>query len=108
LREIASGQLSARAYLSSVRGPHERAVAAADDPLPGLAEVPLFVHQAGWAALRRHVREVRAPHALDPGSGCADPRPEPRDPPPIARDDPLPVSDSDRRPGPTSPAEVSR
>jgi predicted ATP-grasp superfamily ATP-dependent carboligase len=108
LRAITSGQLSARAYLSSVRWPHERAVAAADDPLPWLAEVPLFVHQAGWAALSRHVREARAPHALGPRSGCADPRPEPRDLPPIARGDPLSVADSDHRPGPTSPAEVSR
>jgi predicted ATP-grasp superfamily ATP-dependent carboligase len=107
LREIESGQLSARAYLNSVRRPHERAVAAADDPLPGLAEVPLFVHEVGWAGLSRQVREVLAPHALGPGSGCAGPRAGPRELPADARGNPLSVSNPDRRPRPTNPAEVS-
>jgi hypothetical protein len=35
--------LSPSAYLRSLLGRHERAVAAGDDPLPSLAEVPLHV-----------------------------------------------------------------
>jgi D-aspartate ligase len=45
---VRGGQLSARAYLRSITQPHERAVAAADDPVPGLLELPLF----GWNAIR--------------------------------------------------------
>ena len=43
VREVATGSLSATAYLRSLFGPHERAIAAADDPLPGLLEGPLFL-----------------------------------------------------------------
>jgi len=48
LTEIAHGDLSTRSYLRSLAGRHERAVAAGDDPVPGLAEVPLFL----WSRLR--------------------------------------------------------
>jgi predicted ATP-grasp superfamily ATP-dependent carboligase len=41
--EFVHGRLSIRSYLRTLRTPHERAVAAIDDPLPGLLEVPLFV-----------------------------------------------------------------
>jgi predicted ATP-grasp superfamily ATP-dependent carboligase len=42
LREVARGRLTARDYLRSLRGPRERAIFARDDPLPGLAELPLL------------------------------------------------------------------
>jgi D-aspartate ligase len=41
--EITHGRLSVRSYLRTLRLPHDRAVAAFDDPLPGLLEVPMFV-----------------------------------------------------------------
>ncbi|HET8606520.1 MAG TPA: ATP-grasp domain-containing protein [Gaiellaceae bacterium] len=41
--EIRKGRLRPRDYLRSLRGPRERAIFARDDPLPGLAEVPLLV-----------------------------------------------------------------
>jgi D-aspartate ligase len=37
------GELSASSYLRTLFGRHEAAVAARDDPLPGLVEVPLFL-----------------------------------------------------------------
>jgi predicted ATP-grasp superfamily ATP-dependent carboligase len=44
--EVLRGQLPAARYLRSLGGSHERAVLAADDLLPGLLEVPLFVGSA--------------------------------------------------------------
>lgn len=41
--EIAEGRLSVRSYLRTLAAPHERAVAALDDPLPGLLEIPLYL-----------------------------------------------------------------
>jgi D-aspartate ligase len=51
-REILGGRMSLRAYLSSLRGPLEHAMFCRDDPLPGIADVPLtaLIH------LRRRVR----------------------------------------------------
>jgi predicted ATP-grasp superfamily ATP-dependent carboligase len=43
LRELLRRRLSLRAYTDSFRGPRERAIFAADDPLPGLAEVPMIL-----------------------------------------------------------------
>jgi D-aspartate ligase len=43
LREIFRGRLSPREYLRSLRRPRETAIFALDDPLPGLAELPLIV-----------------------------------------------------------------
>jgi predicted ATP-grasp superfamily ATP-dependent carboligase len=45
-RLVASGELSAAAWLRSLGGRHEAPVAAWDDPLPGLAEIPLFLAPA--------------------------------------------------------------
>lgn len=45
-RMIAAGDERPGAYLRSVLGTHERAIAAVDDPLPGLAELPLFALSA--------------------------------------------------------------
>src|SRR5205823_14216422 len=44
LPEIWRGRLSPRTYLRSLRGPLEFAILAANDPLPGLAEVPLLAY----------------------------------------------------------------
>jgi D-aspartate ligase len=54
-REIATGGLTATAYMRSLLGPHEPAVAAADDPLPGLLEVPLHLLSSAhrWFPLSR-------------------------------------------------------
>ncbi|HEU4424937.1 MAG TPA: ATP-grasp domain-containing protein [Pilimelia sp.] len=41
--EIRRGQLSLRGYLHTLLSRHERPVAALDDPLPGVLEVPMFV-----------------------------------------------------------------
>jgi D-aspartate ligase len=51
-REIAAGRMSVRTYLSSLRGPLEHAMICRDDPLPGIADVPVhaFIH------LRRRLR----------------------------------------------------
>jgi D-aspartate ligase len=40
-QEITSGRLSVRTYLRTLISPHERAVAALDDPFPALLEVPM-------------------------------------------------------------------
>jgi len=50
LLELLQGRLGALDYLRSLRGPVEGAVFAADDPLPGLCELPLI---AGFV-VRRH------------------------------------------------------
>jgi D-aspartate ligase len=42
VREIATGKLSARDYVRSVRGPIESAIFATDDLLPGVLELPLL------------------------------------------------------------------
>jgi D-aspartate ligase len=52
--EIRSGRLSPGAYLSSLRGPIEFAVFAADDPVPALVETPATLALA-WQR-RRHSR----------------------------------------------------
>jgi len=41
--EIRGGRLSLRTYLKTLASRHERAVAALDDPLPGVLEVPMFM-----------------------------------------------------------------
>jgi D-aspartate ligase len=57
-REIATGSLSTTAYLRSLLGPHEPAVAAADDPLPGLLEVPLHLVSLAHPRFGRSRRRV--------------------------------------------------
>lgn len=73
LEEIAAGDLSAPAYLRSVLRPHERAVAAADDPLPGLAEVPLFLRKVGWSLLTDRGRAARTTTTPTPGGAEGEP-----------------------------------
>jgi predicted ATP-grasp superfamily ATP-dependent carboligase len=43
VREILRGRMSPWTYLASLRPPHEGAVFAADDPVPGLVEVPMLL-----------------------------------------------------------------
>jgi predicted ATP-grasp superfamily ATP-dependent carboligase len=45
IHEILRGRLSVRAYLRSLRSPVEFALMAADDPLPGLLDLPLFAYK---------------------------------------------------------------
>lgn len=45
IQEMIRGRLSFLKYLSSLRGPIEFALMAADDPLPGLLDLPLFVYK---------------------------------------------------------------
>jgi hypothetical protein len=41
--QITHGRFSLRSYLRNLLSAHERPVAALDDPLPGLLEVPMFL-----------------------------------------------------------------
>lgn len=51
--EICGGRLSVRSYLRTLVAPHDRAVAAMDDPLPGMLEVPLYVlSRSRWTVSR--------------------------------------------------------
>jgi D-aspartate ligase len=52
LREIAGRRMSARAYLSSLRGPRAGAIFALDDPLPAVVELPMLVS----TVVRRRLR----------------------------------------------------
>lgn len=45
VHEILRGRIGLRAYLRSLRSPLQFAVMAADDPLPGLLDLPLFVYK---------------------------------------------------------------
>jgi D-aspartate ligase len=45
IHEMIRGRLSLGSYLRSLRGPIEFALMAADDPLPGLLDLPLFVYK---------------------------------------------------------------
>jgi predicted ATP-grasp superfamily ATP-dependent carboligase len=45
--EIRLGRMSLGSYLSSLRGPRESAMLAADDPFPALLEIPLLA-QIAW------------------------------------------------------------
>ena len=45
IHEILRGRLSWGAYLRSLRGPLAFALMAADDPLPGLLDLPLFAYK---------------------------------------------------------------
>jgi D-aspartate ligase len=51
ISEILRGRLSPRAYIRSLRGPIESAIFAADDPFPGLLEVPLLAYSRAMRLL---------------------------------------------------------
>ncbi len=53
--EIAAGRISGRDYLASLKGPLEHAMICRDDPLPGIADLPLTV----LSFLRRRWRTRR-------------------------------------------------
>jgi D-aspartate ligase len=44
VKELLARRLSIREYVRSLRSPRERAIFAWDDPLPGLAEVPVLAY----------------------------------------------------------------
>jgi D-aspartate ligase len=47
VQEMLRGRLSLLTYARSFRGPHESAIFAPDDPLPGLLELPLMAYLIG-------------------------------------------------------------
>lgn len=62
IHEILRGRLNLREYLRSLRGPLEFALVAADDPLPGLLDLPLFAYKhiyGGYARLRKGALSAR-------------------------------------------------
>jgi predicted ATP-grasp superfamily ATP-dependent carboligase len=54
-REIFTGRMTVSSYLASLRGPLEHAMIARDDPLPGIADVPL----TAVVQVRRRLRALR-------------------------------------------------
>jgi predicted ATP-grasp superfamily ATP-dependent carboligase len=55
IHEMFRGRLSLKSYLHSLRGPIEFALMAADDPLPGLLDLPLYAYKHvynGFQSLR--------------------------------------------------------
>jgi predicted ATP-grasp superfamily ATP-dependent carboligase len=63
-QEIIEGRLSVRSYLRTLLAPHQRAIAAGDDLLPGMLEVPMFLLSA--ARRRPGTRAVHAPLTFSP------------------------------------------
>jgi predicted ATP-grasp superfamily ATP-dependent carboligase len=61
---IRQGQLSAREYVATLIGRHERAVFAWDDALPGFLDAPLAGVQAVTTRLRQPQRQPILDHAL--------------------------------------------
>src|SRR6266478_8162631 len=62
IHEMLRGRLSLGAYLRSLRSPVEFALMAADDPLPGLLDLPLFAYKHFYNAyedLRKSVPSAR-------------------------------------------------
>jgi len=62
IHEMLRGRLNLGAYLRSLRGPVEFALMAADDPLPGLLDLPLFAYKHfynGYKGLRGGVPSAK-------------------------------------------------
>jgi D-aspartate ligase len=62
IHEMLRGRLSLETYLRSLRGPLEFALMAADDPLPGLMDLPLFGYKHiynGYEQLRKGIPSAR-------------------------------------------------
>src|SRR6266478_6586046 len=62
IHEMLRGRLNLGAYLRSLRGPVEFALMAADDPLPGLLDLPLFAYKYfynGYKGLRGGVPSAK-------------------------------------------------
>ncbi len=70
LGEIRAGRLSLGAYLSSLRGPIEFAILAADDPVPALVELPAALHLA-WRRRTGARRDEPEPRGAAVTSGQA-------------------------------------
>lgn len=61
-QEVLRGRLNLREYLQSLHGPLQFALAAADDPLPALMDLPIFAFKHiynAYAGLRRSAPAVR-------------------------------------------------
>ena len=61
-QEMLRGRLNLREYLKSLRGPLQFALAAADDPLPALMDLPIFVFKHlynAYAGLRKSAPAAR-------------------------------------------------
>jgi D-aspartate ligase len=61
-QEMLRGWLNLREYLRSLRGPLQFALVTADDPLPGLMDLPLFVFKHiynAYASLRKNDSAAR-------------------------------------------------
>jgi D-aspartate ligase len=61
MQEIRRGRLSLMSYLRSLRRPIERAVFAADDPIPCLLEVPMLAMSRSVLRLHRRLPRFRGP-----------------------------------------------
>ena len=62
VHEILRGRISLREYFRTLRGPVEFALMAADDPLPGLLDLPLFAYKHlynGYTGLRDGVPSAK-------------------------------------------------
>jgi D-aspartate ligase len=62
LQEMLRGRLSLRSYLRSLRGPLQFALVSADDPLPGLMDLPIFAFKHiynAYSSLRRNTAAAR-------------------------------------------------
>ena len=62
IHEMLRGRLNPRAYLQSLRAPVEFALMAADDPLPGLLDLPMYAFKHvynAYEALRKGVPSAR-------------------------------------------------
>jgi predicted ATP-grasp superfamily ATP-dependent carboligase len=62
IHEMLRGRLNLGAYLRSLRGRVEFALMAADDPLPGLLDLPLFAYKHfynGYKGLRNGVPSAK-------------------------------------------------
>lgn len=62
IHEMLRGRLSLSAYLRSLHSPIEFALVTADDPLPGLMDLPLFAYKHiynGYMSLRKSVPSAR-------------------------------------------------
>jgi D-aspartate ligase len=64
-REITAGRMRLRPYLSSLRPPIEGPIAALDDPLPGLMDIPLLAGRAAKRVLRRAGQRVQRTQTVE-------------------------------------------
>jgi predicted ATP-grasp superfamily ATP-dependent carboligase len=71
VQEMLRGRLDVPAYLQSFRGPVQFALMAADDPLPGVLDLPLFAYKKFYNGYRS--LKEGAPLKLEELSGGSGP-----------------------------------